>query len=58
MPDESCRRCGGQILVSNCRSCKFPVERICRCCENVIRYIYHYCTNNIVSMPYACAASA
>ena len=58
MPDERCRKCGGELLVLPCRHCKYPVERICKCCENIIRYIYHYCKYNIISMPYACPVNA
>jgi len=58
MPDESCRKCGGEIDTLNCSKCKMPIERICKCCKHAIRLISHYCIRNITTIPYACVANA
>lgn len=49
MPDESCRTCGGELINhKSCSTCRKPIQKICKTCNNVARLQYHqHDVNNV-----------
>lgn len=46
MPDESCRKCGGNLLeFLKCGECNRPTRFVCGRCRKKTNYQYHYKCN-------------
>ncbi len=42
MPDESCRRCGGNLEeYAQCFQCKVPIQNICKICKTKTEEQFH-----------------
>ncbi|MFQ5573887.1 MAG: hypothetical protein ACE5EJ_06515 [Nitrosopumilaceae archaeon] len=53
MPDESCRKCGGELLnCTQCAECKEIVSMICQNCgRRTMEQFHDYCMFNVNNIP-------